>query len=100
MLIFLILIFLTLQAVDLALTLRGLALGKKERNPLALFLMRHMGRVPGLVFLKAASLVCFYLLAIRISAFWQMASLAAASLLGLAVVLHNIRVLRRRRRKV
>ena len=100
MLTFLIVIFLALQVADLALTLRGLALGKKERNPLGLFFMRHMGRVPGLVFLKVASLACFYLLAIRISTFWQMASLAAASLLGVAVVLHNIRVLRRRRRKV
>ncbi len=86
------------QAADLALTLRGLALGKRERNPLALFLMRHMGRVPGLVFLKLASLACFYLIAIRIDVFWQMAALAAASLLGLAVVVQNIRVLRRRRK--
>lgn len=98
MLVFLIVIFLSLQAADLALTLRGLALGKKERNPLALFLMRHMGRVPGLVFLKVASLVCFYLLALRISTFWQIVALAAASLLGLAVVIHNIRILRRRRK--
>lgn len=98
MLIFLIVTFLALQMADLALTLRGLALGKRERNPLALFLMRHMGRAPGLVFLKVASLACFYLLAIRINAFWQMVALAAASLLGLAVVLHNIRVLRRRRK--
>ncbi len=98
MLIFLIVIFLSLQAADLALTLRGLALGKKERNPLALFLMRHMGRVPGLVFLKVLTLTCFYLLALQVSTFWQMAVLAAASLLGLAVVLHNIRILRRRRK--
>lgn len=98
MLIFLIAIFLALQAADLALTLRGLVLGKKERNPLALFLMRHMGRVPGLVFLKVLTLACFYLLALQVSTFWQMAVLAAASLLGLAVVLHNIRILRRRRK--
>jgi hypothetical protein len=95
MLAFLTAVFLAIHAADLALTLRGLAIGKKERNPLARLLMRRLGWVQGLVFLKAAILACFFLLTVQLPALGQAAVLAASSLLGLAVVLNNLRVLQR-----
>lgn len=95
MLIFLVAVFLALHAADLALTLRGLALGKRERNPLARFLMRRMGRVPGLVFLKLATIACVALLAVQLPPLWQAISIAALSLVGLLVVMKNVKVVRR-----
>ncbi len=97
MLVFLTAVFLAIHAADLALTLRGLAVGKKERNPVARLLMRHLGLVEGLIFLKVASLTCFFLLALQLPIFWQAPVLFAFSLLGFAVVLNNFWVLRRAR---
>ncbi len=95
MLVFLTAVFLAIHAADLAPTFRGLAVGKKERNPLARLLMRHLGCVQGLVFLKVALLTCFFLLTGQLPVFWQAAVLSASSLVGVAVVRSNLRVLRR-----
>ena len=98
MLIFLIAVFLALQVADLVLTLRGLAMGKRERNPVALFFMRRLGRMPGLVFLKLAGIACIFLLTPQLSPRLQIIALFMLSLLGLAVVLHNMRIIRRVRK--
>lgn len=91
--------FLVIHAADLALTLRGTALGKRERNPLARFLMRRLGRVQGLVSLKLASVAGALLLISQLPLAWQLGSLIVFSLLGLLVVWNNIGVLRRAKKK-
>ncbi|HEY0626043.1 MAG TPA: DUF5658 family protein [Allosphingosinicella sp.] len=98
MLILLIALFLALQIADLALTLRGLAIGKRERNPLALFFMRHMGQTQGLVLLKLSTLALTAILLAQLPERLQIACLAVFSVIGLLVVLHNIRVIRRGKR--
>jgi hypothetical protein len=98
MLTLLIILFLALHAADLALTLRGVAIGKRERNPVARFLMRRLGRVQGMVLLKVVMLGGVFLLAARLPPAWQAAAFAILSLVGVLVVRHNLRVLGRGRR--
>jgi uncharacterized membrane protein len=95
MLILLTAAFLAIHSADLALTLRGTALGKRERNPAARFLMKRIGRARGLVVLKLATVAGVLILAAQLPAFWEAASLAVLSLLGVLVVLNNRSVLRR-----
>lgn len=99
MLIFLTAVFLALHAADLALTLRGTALGKRERNPLARFLMKRIGRVQGLVLLKVATVAGALMLISQLPFAWQVGMLVVFSLLGFLVVMNNIGVLRRARQK-
>jgi hypothetical protein len=95
MLVLLTAVFLIVHSADLALTLRGTAMGKRERNPLARLLMRRLGRVQGLVLLKLTTLAGALLLIAQLPLAWQLGSLAVFSLIGLLVVWNNIGVLRR-----
>ena len=97
MLVFLTALFLVIHAADLALTLRGTALGKRERNPLARFLMRRLGRVQGLVSLKLTSVAGALILIRQLPLAWQIGSLTVLSLLGFLVVLNNLGVIRHAR---
>jgi hypothetical protein len=98
MLILIVALFLAVHAADLALTLRGVAMGKRERNPVARWLMRRIGKVPGLVLLKVTTVAGALLLAMQLPPLWQAGTLAALALVGVPVVVHNLRVLRRGRR--
>ena len=91
-------IFLAIHAADLALTLRGVAMGKRERNPVARWLMRRIGNVPGLVSLKVVTVAAALFLARQLPPVWQAGTLVALTLVGVPVVLHNMRVLRRAKR--
>jgi hypothetical protein len=90
-------VFLAFHAVDLELTLRATAMGKRERNPVARFLMRRIGRVQGLVSLKLASVACALILIAQLPFAWQVGMLTLFSFLGFLVVMNNIGVLRRAR---
>jgi uncharacterized membrane protein len=97
MLVLLTAVFLIFHAVDLDLTLRATAMGKRERNPVARFLMRRMGRVVGLVALKLASVAGALFLIGQLPFDWQVGSLTLFSFLAFLVVMNNIGVLRRAR---
>jgi hypothetical protein len=47
--------FLSLQLADIATTLVFLSMGIAETNPLASYLMDHLGAFPGLMILKGAA---------------------------------------------
>ena len=98
MLIIIVALFLAVHVADLALTLRGVAMGKRERNPVARWLMRRIGKVPGLVSLKVTTVAAAFFLAMQLPPLWQAGTLAVLALVGVPVVVHNLRVLRRARR--
>ncbi|WP_102224257.1 DUF5658 family protein [Acidimangrovimonas sediminis] len=84
-----------LQLADMATTLMAMGRGAREANPLVAACMRLLGRVGGLALAKLAGL------GLTLWLWWQGSGflLWAVALLYLWVVMHNLRVWRRRRRR-
>jgi hypothetical protein len=82
-----------LQVADLTTTLGAFRRGGHEANPLVAWAMRRLGTLPALVLVKlAGAALALWLWAM--GAMWELWGLAA---LYLWVVIHNMRVGRRRR---
>lgn len=83
-------VFVLLQGLDVWSTLRALAAGGQEANPIARWFMAQLGHAPGLIVLKALLCLCQWLLLPHMPAGQVLWVLWAINAFYAVVVVNNV----------